>query len=73
MRLDSVLGYINPEMQMPNTVFWGWTGEGWRTQWIPGWRELSEQGTGVSVEAGVPSVITVTGAQGRLGGRTRQR
>lgn len=31
MRLDNVLGYINPEMQMPNTVLLGWTGLGWGT------------------------------------------
>jgi hypothetical protein len=28
MRLDSVLGYINPEMQMPNTVLFGLDGRG---------------------------------------------
>lgn len=28
MRLDSVLGYINPEMQMPNTVLLGLDGRG---------------------------------------------
>lgn len=31
MRLDNVLGYINPEMQMPNTVLLGWVGLGWGT------------------------------------------
>lgn len=29
MRLDNVLGYINPEMQMPNTVLLGWAGLCW--------------------------------------------
>lgn len=51
MRLDSVLGYINPEMQMPNTVlFWAvQEGDGTHSGSLAG--QSSQGRAGVSVEA----------------------
>lgn len=53
MRLDSVLGYINPEMQIPNTVLGGldgsgmahtvgpWLGRVFKAELVPLWRQES--------------------------------
>lgn len=65
MRLDSVLGYINPEMQIPNTVLDGTDGlgrDGTHSGSLAG--ESSQGRAEASVEARVTSTDTVTGTQG---------